>query len=94
MEGVPIGRKLDLLLLGGYDGLLAQLGRIFKASITYPGVMGGHQVVLGDKQQARHVLTYEDQEGDWMMVGDVPWELFLTSVKKLRIARADKCFIN
>lgn len=21
-----------------------------------------------------HVLTYEDQEGDWMMVGDVPWE--------------------
>lgn len=21
-----------------------------------------------------HVLTYEDEEGDWMMVGDVPWE--------------------
>jgi auxin-responsive protein IAA len=21
-----------------------------------------------------HVLTYEDKEGDWMMVGDVPWE--------------------
>lgn len=21
-----------------------------------------------------HVLTYEDQEGDWMLVGDVPWE--------------------
>jgi auxin-responsive protein IAA len=19
-------------------------------------------------------LTYEDQDGDWMMVGDVPWE--------------------
>lgn len=21
-----------------------------------------------------HVLTYEDEEGDLMMVGDVPWE--------------------
>lgn len=21
-----------------------------------------------------HVLTYADKEGDWMMVGDVPWE--------------------
>uniref|UniRef100_A0ACD5W2D8 Uncharacterized protein n=1 Tax=Avena sativa TaxID=4498 RepID=A0ACD5W2D8_AVESA len=33
MEGVPIGRKLDLMLLDGYDGLLAVLGRMFKASI-------------------------------------------------------------
>jgi hypothetical protein len=33
MEGVPIGRKLDLLLLDGYDGLLALLARMFKASI-------------------------------------------------------------
>ena len=21
-----------------------------------------------------HVLTYEDREGDWLIVGDVPWE--------------------
>lgn len=21
-----------------------------------------------------YVLTYEDKDGDWMMVGDVPWE--------------------
>lgn len=20
------------------------------------------------------ILTYEDKEGDWMLVGDVPWE--------------------
>lgn len=23
------------------------------------------------------VLTYEDKEGDWMLVGDVPWEYVL-----------------
>ncbi|CAH8309424.1 unnamed protein product [Eruca vesicaria subsp. sativa] len=31
------------------------------------------------------VLTYEDKEGDWMLVGDVPWRMFVTSVKRLRI---------
>uniref|UniRef100_A0A452XXX3 Auxin-responsive protein n=3 Tax=Aegilops tauschii subsp. strangulata TaxID=200361 RepID=A0A452XXX3_AEGTS len=74
MEGVPIGRKLDLLLLDGYDGLLAVLGRMFKASIIHPDTVGrDHRVVLGEKQ-ARHVVTYQDQEGDWLMAGDVPWE--------------------
>ncbi|MBA0790762.1 hypothetical protein Gohar_015388, partial [Gossypium harknessii] len=27
----------------------------------------------GDRYEKYHVLTYEDKEGDWMMVGDVPW---------------------
>ncbi|BAF04692.1 Os01g0286900, partial [Oryza sativa Japonica Group] len=89
MEGVPIGRKLDLLLLDGYDSLLIKLCHMFKTPITYADVMECHQQVPG--QKAAHVLTYEDQDGDWMMVGDVPWELFLSSVKKLRIARMDKC---
>ncbi len=31
--------------------------------------------VVGMKtNKVHHVLTYEDQEGDWMMAGDVPWE--------------------
>ncbi|KAF6988065.1 hypothetical protein CFC21_005650 [Triticum aestivum] len=73
MEGVPIGRKLDLLLLDGYDDLLAILGRMFKASIIHPDTIGrDHRVVLGEKQ-ARHVVTYQDQEGDWLMAGDLPW---------------------
>ncbi|KAF6988064.1 hypothetical protein CFC21_005650 [Triticum aestivum] len=89
MEGVPIGRKLDLLLLDGYDDLLAILGRMFKASIIHPDTIGrDHRVVLGEKQ-ARHVVTYQDQEGDWLMAGDLPWALFLASVKKLKIARVD-----
>jgi len=23
---------------------------------------------------SEYVLTYEDRDGDWMLVGDVPWE--------------------
>ncbi|KAI7747629.1 hypothetical protein M8C21_024624 [Ambrosia artemisiifolia] len=33
------------------------------------------------------VLTYEDKEGDWMLVGDVPWRMFLSTVKRLRIMK-------
>lgn len=88
MEGVLIGRKLDLLLLDGYESLLTKLRHMFKAFITYADAMECYQRVPHEK--ATHVLTYEDQDGDWMMVGDVPWELFLASVKKLRIARTDK----
>ncbi|KAL5715538.1 Auxin-responsive protein iaa8 [Ranunculus cassubicifolius] len=27
---------------------------------------------------SEYVLTYEDKDGDWMLVGDVPWELRLS----------------
>ncbi|QHN77030.1 Sugar transporter ERD6-like [Arachis hypogaea] len=36
-----------------------------------------------------HVLTYEDEEGDLVMVGDVPWEMFASTVKRLKITRVD-----
>nr|CAD1843531.1 unnamed protein product [Ananas comosus var. bracteatus] len=68
MEGIPIGRKLDLFAHGGYDDLIGTLSRMFKTTITYPPDID--QVV----SNKNHVLTYEDKEGDWMMVGDVPWE--------------------
>ncbi|KAG0496482.1 hypothetical protein HPP92_001173 [Vanilla planifolia] len=84
MEGIPIGRKLDLFAHDGYESLIKSLGRMFRAIIIYPD--------LAQLPSSKaHVLTYEDKDGDWMMVGDVPWELFLTSVKKLKITRADKC---
>ncbi|KAF8387591.1 hypothetical protein HHK36_026244 [Tetracentron sinense] len=84
MEGIPVGRKLDLLTHDGYGGLIRTLGHMFGTTILYPDVDRVHS----DKY---HVLTYEDKEGDWMMVGDVPWEMFLTTVKRLKITRADKC---
>lgn len=31
-------------------------------------------IICHDLSVNCHILTYEDKEGDWMMVGDVPWE--------------------
>ncbi|XP_020582558.1 auxin-responsive protein IAA4-like [Phalaenopsis equestris] len=84
MEGIPIGRKLDLLAHDSYQSLIKTLRRMFRTKVICTELA---QV----PSSKAHVLTYEDKEGDWMMVGDVPWKLFLTTVKKLKITRADKC---
>ncbi|MED6170995.1 Auxin-induced protein 22A [Stylosanthes scabra] len=33
------------------------------------------------------VPIYEDKDGDWMLVGDVPWQMFIESCKRLRIMK-------
>ncbi|KAF3324396.1 auxin-responsive protein IAA30-like protein [Carex littledalei] len=32
-------------------------------------------------------LTYEDKDGDWMLVGDLPFEMFVESCKRLRVMK-------
>ncbi|CAA7051263.1 unnamed protein product [Microthlaspi erraticum] len=63
MEGAPIGRKLDLCAFSGYESLLENLSHMFDTSI-----------ICGNRDRKHHVLTYQDKDGDWMMVGDIPWE--------------------
>ncbi|KAK4759344.1 hypothetical protein SAY87_022475 [Trapa incisa] len=84
MEGFPIGRKLDLLSHDGYDVLAGTLAHMFKATILCGK---GHRAT----SHKYYVLTYQDRDGDWMMVGDVPWEIFKSTVKRLKITRADRC---
>ncbi|KAF7830054.1 auxin-responsive protein IAA9 [Senna tora] len=37
---------------------------------------------------SEYVLTYEDKDGDWMLVGDVPWEMFIDTCRRLRIMKS------
>ncbi|KAE8705151.1 Auxin-responsive protein IAA3 [Hibiscus syriacus] len=36
---------------------------------------------------SEYVLTYEDNEGDRMLVGDVPWQMFTDSCRRIRITK-------
>ncbi|KAK6925321.1 AUX/IAA domain, partial [Dillenia turbinata] len=36
---------------------------------------------------SEYVPTYEDKDGDRKLVGDVPWDMFISSCKKLRIMK-------
>ncbi|CAN1236435.1 Auxin-responsive protein IAA30 [Linum grandiflorum] len=82
MEGIPIGRKLDLLAYASYEDMITTLDAMFGTNILCDQSNYNGQVQY-------HVLTYEDKEGDWLIVGDVPWEVFVSCVKRLKITRAD-----
>ncbi|XP_057731928.1 auxin-responsive protein IAA31-like [Arachis stenosperma] len=83
MEGIPIGRKLNLLVHDGYYELVKALEQMFDTTILWGTELDAVQA------ERCHVLTYEDGEGDLIMVGDVPWEMFLSAVKRLKITRVD-----
>ncbi|GLU03722.1 hypothetical protein SLE2022_209080 [Rubroshorea leprosula] len=98
MDGTPIGRKVDLNSHGCYETLAKTLEAMFLRPTTSmdPRRSSVHEDnKMADAKRpsklldgsAEFVLTYEDKEGDWMLVGDVPWGMFLSSVKRLRIMR-------
>ncbi|XP_074587225.1 auxin-induced protein 22D-like [Curcuma longa] len=79
MDGAPYLRKLDLRLCKGYEDLTHALNSMFEC--FSPGSLEGH----GD--ECGFSITYEDKDGDWMLAGDVPWEMFISSCKRLRIMK-------
>ncbi|KAL7084255.1 hypothetical protein ACP275_14G213800 [Erythranthe tilingii] len=83
MDGAPYLRKIDLKFYNNYFDLLKGLENMFKCTI---GVYSEREGYNGSE----HVPTYEDKDGDWMLVGDVPWDMFLTSCKRLRIMKASE----
>ncbi|OEL13146.1 Auxin-responsive protein IAA24 [Dichanthelium oligosanthes] len=81
MDGAPYLRKVDLRMYKGYKELREALDALFTKSSAAAAVEGGgHQ----------HALAYEDKDGDLMLVGDVPWDMFISSCKKLRIMKGSE----
>ncbi|KAK4374192.1 hypothetical protein RND71_004869 [Anisodus tanguticus] len=92
MDGLPIGRKVDLSSHSCYETLAKILEEMFiKSTNTTNFTNRGEKEVTKTCKlldgSSEFVLTYEDKDGDWMLVGDVPWGMFLSTVKKLRIMR-------
>ncbi|KDP40273.1 hypothetical protein JCGZ_02271 [Jatropha curcas] len=83
MDGAPYLRKIDLKVYKGYEKLLKALENMFKFT------MGEYSKREGYKG-SEFVPTYEDKDGDWMLVGDVPWEMFMSSCKRLRIMKGSE----
>ncbi|GJY72668.1 PB1 domain, AUX/IAA protein [Tanacetum coccineum] len=81
LEGTLIGRKVDLYAHSSYEMLAQTLENMFYGTHN---ALGSSRLLNGTSE---FVLTYEDKDGDCMLVGDVPWQMFLGSVKRLRILR-------
>ncbi|XP_047328094.1 auxin-induced protein 22D-like [Impatiens glandulifera] len=78
MDGAPYLRKIDLRVYKSYNELLKSLETMFKCTIG---------MCCERSEGCEYVATYEDKDGDWMLAGDVPWEMFITSCKRLRVMK-------
>ncbi|CAL4926310.1 unnamed protein product [Urochloa decumbens] len=95
MDGAPYLRKVDLRMYGSYQELSKALEKMFSSftigSCGSQGMKGMNETKLADLLSgSEYVPTYEDKDGDWMLVGDVPWEMFVESCKRLRIMKGSE----
>ncbi|XP_043725185.1 auxin-induced protein 22A-like isoform X2 [Telopea speciosissima] len=79
MDGAPFLRKIDLKTHKGYSDLAVGFEELFRSY----GIGG----MWKDSESSEYIPIYEDKDGDWMLVGDVPWEMFTESCKRLRIMK-------
>lgn len=95
MDGAPYLRKIDLKTYCSYAELSSALEKMFSCF-----TIGQYGQGLAAKEHlseshlmdllhgSEYVLTYEDKDSDWMLVGDVPWEMFTDSCRRLRIMKS------
>ncbi|CAN4127194.1 unnamed protein product [Withania somnifera] len=72
MQGVAVGRAVDLTTLKGYDELINELERMFEI-----------QGELHSRNKWEIVFT--DDEGDMMLMADYPWQDFCNVVRRIFI---------
>ncbi|TMW97575.1 hypothetical protein EJD97_005275 [Solanum chilense] len=72
MQGVAVGRAVDLTKLNGYDELLRELEEMFD---------------IQEELHARNKweIVFTDDEGDMMLMGDYPWSEFCNIAKRIFI---------
>ncbi|KAL5220312.1 hypothetical protein ABZP36_025025 [Zizania latifolia] len=93
MDGVPIGRKVDLTAYGGYSELSSAVDKLFRGLLAAqrdPAAADGEvdAAAGGMVDGGEYTLVYEDDEGDRMLVGDVPWQMFIATAKRLRVLKS------
>ncbi|RDY00024.1 Auxin-responsive protein IAA18, partial [Mucuna pruriens] len=118
MDGVPIGRKVDINAYDSYEKLSSAVDELFRgllimimkldaemnlSHISFSHCCSGQRDSCGGGIQnmeeeektntgllvgsGEYTLVYEDNEGDRMLVGDVPWHMFVSTVKRLRVLK-------
>ncbi|XP_059294911.1 auxin-responsive protein IAA29-like [Lycium ferocissimum] len=78
MEGVAIGREVDLSLDDSYQLLIHNLLQMFP------------KYQNRGNNSTRFAILYQDREGDWMLAGDVPRKTFVETVKRIEIKKNEK----
>ncbi|KAK6947932.1 Auxin response factor domain, partial [Dillenia turbinata] len=77
MQGIAVGRAVDLTLLESYDQLYDELEEMFE--------------IKGELRSRNNwEVVFTDDEGDMMLVGDDPWPEFCNMVRKIFICTSQE----
>ncbi|TKY68960.1 Auxin-induced protein 22D [Spatholobus suberectus] len=97
MAGAPYLRKIDLKVYKSYPELLKALENMFKGTFERRNkILIGITCDPGEYSEregyngSEYAPSYEDKDGDWMLVGDVPWHMFVSSCKRPRIMKGSE----
>ncbi|EYU23713.1 hypothetical protein ABFS82_14G021900 [Erythranthe guttata] len=74
MDGAPFLRKIDLKLYNNNKN-------------GYTELLNGLEKMFNFKIGSEYATAYEDKDGDLMLLGDVPWDMFMATCKRLRIMK-------
>ncbi|KAK1436072.1 hypothetical protein QVD17_01847 [Tagetes erecta] len=97
MDGVAIGRKVDLKAYDTYQKLSLAVDQLFRGLLAAQG--DSSSTISNNKTDmttglldgnGEYTLVYEDNEGDRILVGDVPWDMFISSAKRLRVLKTSE----
>ncbi|KAF8407007.1 hypothetical protein HHK36_006129 [Tetracentron sinense] len=88
VDGAPYLRKVDLEMYSSYQQLLSALEEMFTC-FTIRNYLN-EKKLMDPVDGTEYVPTYEDKDGDWMLVGDVPWKMFVESCKRLRLLKSSE----
>ncbi|TKY74738.1 Auxin-responsive protein IAA29 [Spatholobus suberectus] len=75
MEGVAIGRKINLRLFNSYQTLTNTLISMFAKDQKL------------EEAEESYTLTFQNEQGDWQLVEHIPWQSFVGTVRRLVILR-------
>ncbi|PIN17336.1 hypothetical protein CDL12_09994 [Handroanthus impetiginosus] len=79
MQGIAVGRGIDLTAFEGYDDLMTELENMFE-------IKGE----LSRGPQNKWEVIYTDKEGQMMLVGDDPWPEFCKTARKICICPSEQ----
>ncbi|XP_022943158.1 auxin response factor 9-like isoform X1 [Cucurbita moschata] len=72
MQGMAVGRAVDLTTLVGYDQLIDEMEKMFD--------------IKGElRPRDKWEIVFTDDEGDTMLMGDYPWQEFCNMVRRIYI---------
>lgn len=88
VDGAPYLRKVDLEIYDSYQKLLNALENMFTC-LTICNSQGESKL-MDLTNGVEYVPTHEDKDGDWMLVGDVPWKMFVDTCKRIRLMKSSE----